>query len=194
MSLFHYAGIAISYKFFASYKGETRIYMIIKLIYYVGSKPTDIEIHNYDISREEASLWIETDYKKRLEKALDKTMVNKRTINEIVDEYNKEEKNNWQKMHRHCSFDLENDDGQLFLDNISDPNEYSPEDYAINENLKNIINNNLSFKYFDVINCILFNKMTYKKYAQLRNIKEEYARQIYHRAIIALKKIKDKLI
>ena len=170
--------------------------MKIKLIYYVGNKVTDIEISIIEITDNESMQWIESDYLYRLNNASesDKKSIKRRSIDEIVDEINKNEKNSWQKKHRHCILDPVNDEGQAILDNISDPNAMSPEDYSIKENYKDILKANLKPNYYDVINCILLNNVSYKDYANSRNITESNARQLYHRAIIALKNIKDKII
>ena len=170
--------------------------MKIKLIYYVGNKVTDIEITIIEITDNESFQWIENDYLYRLNNASEseKESIKRRNIDEIVDEINRSEKNSWQKMHRHCVIDPVNEEGQSLLNNIPDSNAMSPEDYAIKENYKDILKKNLKPNYYDVINCILLNNVSYKDYADSRNITESNARQLYHRAIIALKKIKDKII
>lgn len=95
--------------------------MKITVYYEDKNHPTILEVPD-----RECEIWVEDDYQRRLAEAEDKTAVERRTAQEIMDEdYNKPTFNNNQaETRRHVSLEALNADGNLIADlNAPDPAE-----------------------------------------------------------------------
>lgn len=105
----------------------------MKIRVYYEDKNSPIHL---DITDQEALLWVETDYQRRLAEAGDKSRVKRRTAQEIMDaDYNKPTfNNNHAETRRHVSLQLLDPDGQHIP--AKDSPQSCPELYAAIKKLR----------------------------------------------------------
>ena len=95
------------------------------------------EIVTLEVCEKELALLVENDYQFRFENATEDEIITKRTPQEIIEEFNRGERNSWQTHNRRkVSFQTDEDDNQLtmldlLIDDSQEKERQQQEDYEV---------------------------------------------------------------